>query len=153
MKTLKLVLAGFVVLSICTAGVSFAAGPGMRGGGSCGWGTGSKYGRMYNPQTVETVSGKVVMVDKVTPMKGMSSGIHLVLSTDKGDVSVHLGPAWYIDRQDTSVKAGDTVEVKGSRVEIAGKPVVIAAEVKKGDETLMLRDESGIPLWSGWRRR
>jgi hypothetical protein len=44
------------------------------------------------------------------------------------------------------------VEVKGSRVTIAGKPVVIAAEVKKGDETLKLRDDNGIPAWAGWRR-
>ena len=155
MKALKLVLACAVVLALCLPAVSFARGGmgGGKGGGSCGWGMNSKYGRMYNPQTVETVSGEVVKVDKVTPIKGMSYGIHLVLKTDKGDISVHLGPAWYIDRQDATIKEGDKVDVKGSKVEIAGKPVVIAAEVKKGDETLMLRDESGVPLWSGWRRR
>ncbi len=152
MKALKLVLACAVVLSMGMAVVSYAQSPGMgRGGG--GWGMNSKYGRMYNPQTVETISGEVVKVDKVMPMRGMSNGIHLLVKTDKGDVSVHLGPAWYIDRQDTSIKVGDKVDVKGSKVEIAGKPVVIAAEVKKGDETLVLRDEAGIPLWSGWRRR
>jgi hypothetical protein len=25
--------------------------------------------------------------------------------------------------------------------------------VKKGDEVLKLRDDSGFPVWSGWRRR
>jgi hypothetical protein len=68
-------------------------------------------------------------------------------------MSVHLGPAWYIENQDMSVKTGDKVEVKGSKVEIGGKPVIIGAEVKKGEDTLILRDESGVPLWSGWRRR
>lgn len=49
-------------------------------------------------------------------------------------------------------KGGDVIEVKGSRVTVAGKQVVIAAEVKKGDALLKLRDDSGVPVWSGWRR-
>ena len=28
----------------------------------------------------------------------------------------------------------------------------IAAEVKKGDALLKLRDDSGTPAWSGWRK-
>lgn len=45
------------------------------------------------------------------------------------------------------------VEVKGSRVTVEGKPSIIAAELKKGDDVLILRDTGGIPAWSGWRRR
>jgi len=33
-----------------------------------------------------------------------------------------------------------------------GQPAVIAAEVKKGDIVLKLRDDNGIPVWSGWRK-
>jgi hypothetical protein len=113
---------------------------------------GSMYQRMYNPATVETLKGTVEAVDKVMPMKGMYYGIHLLLKTDKETVSVHLGPGWYIERLDTKIEKGDKIEVKGSRVTMMGKPVVIAAEVKKGDSVLMLRDENGIPLWSGWKR-
>ena len=46
----------------------------------------------------------------------------------------------------------DSVEIKGSRVTFEGKPAIIAAEVKKGGETLTLRDDAGLPVWSGWRR-
>ncbi len=42
--------------------------------------------------------------------------------------------------------------LKGSRVTVAGKPALIAAEVTKGDALLKLRDDSGIPAWAGWRR-
>jgi hypothetical protein len=45
------------------------------------------------------------------------------------------------------------VEVKGSRITFEGKPAIIAAEIKKGEETLKLRDENGFPVWSGWRSR
>jgi hypothetical protein len=37
----------------------------------------------------------------------------------------------------------------GSRVTVAGKSVLIAAEVKKGDKVMHLRDHSGMPQWSG----
>lgn len=47
------------------------------------------------------------------------------------DQSVHLGPAWYIERHDTKVEKADKVEVKGSRVMLSGKPVVISCGTKK----------------------
>jgi hypothetical protein len=34
-----------------------------------------------------------------------------------------------------------------------GKPALIAAKVTKDGEILTLRDVSGVPVWSGWRRR
>ncbi len=146
---MKKLVMGLMLVSALALTTSVLAGPGM---GMGGWGAGTKYGKLYNTQTVETVSGEVVKVDKIKPMKGMSYGIHIVLKTEKGDIPVHLGPAWYINNQDMEVAAGDKVEVKGSRVEFGGKPVIIAAEVKKGDETLKLRDDDGLPMWAGWRR-
>jgi len=82
----------------------------------------------------------------------MCYGVHLMVKTAKEILSVHLGPGWYIENQDTKIEPKDKVEVAGSRITLEGKPVIIAAEVKKGDEILKLRDENGFPLWSGWRR-
>jgi hypothetical protein len=137
--------------TVLFSSVSFA-GPwnGYRGSG--GWGMGSQYQRMFNPATVETVSGSVDSIEKVMPMNGMHSGIHLALKTDKGIIDVHLGPEWYIERLDTKIEKGDAVEIKGSRVTIGGKPAIIASEVKKGDSVLILRDNNGVPAWAGWRR-
>ncbi len=145
---ISLVVAAAVLV---TASIALA-GPWRGWRGSGGWGMGSQYNRMYNPSTVENISGVVESVDKITPMKGMYSGIHLMVKTDKETISVQLGPEWYIERLDTKIQKGDTIEVKGSRVTFAGKPAIIAAEVKKGDSTLVLRDSAGIPAWAGWRR-
>jgi hypothetical protein len=43
--------------------------------------------------------------------------------------------------------------VRGSRITFEGKPAIIAAQVKKGDRSLTLRDDSGVPAWSGQGRR
>jgi DNA helicase TIP49 (TBP-interacting protein) len=107
---------------------------------------------MYNPATVESISGEVVAVNRIAPMKGMSNGIHVQLKTNKETISVHLGPVWFIERLDAQIEKGDSIEIKGSRVTVAGKPAIIAAEVKKGDAFMILRDNSGIPAWAGWRR-
>jgi hypothetical protein len=130
-----------------------SAQSGVRWRGSQGWGRGSDYARLYDAKTVETVKGEVVSVQTFTPGKGMGYGVHLQLKTDKETLSVHLGPNWYIENQDTKIEANDVVEVRGSRVTFEGKPTLIAAEVKKGEETLRLRDQDGYPAWAGWRRR
>lgn len=151
--TKKATLSVFLIAVSLLLTVSAApAGPWRGWRGSGGWGIGSQYNRMYNPATVETLSGTVEAVEKITLMKGMYSGIHVMLKTDKETISVHLGPEWYIERLDTKIEKGDRIEVKGSRVTFAGKPAIIAAEVKKGDSTLMLRDSAGVPAWAGWRR-
>ena len=128
-------------------------GPGMMWRGSGGWGPGTPYNKMYDPKTVETISGEIISVDRITPNKGMAGGVYMNVKTDKETISVHLGPSFYIENQDVKLQAKDKVEVKGSRITFGGKPAIIAAEVKKGDEVLKLRDDTGFPVWSGWRRR
>jgi hypothetical protein len=146
-----------VVITVLSLGVLTAtetlAQRGRMWKGSGGWGSGSPYARMYNPQTVETITGEVVSVDRITPMKGMCYGVHIVVKTDKETLPVHLGPGWYIENQDVKILSKDKIEVKGSRITFEGKLALIAAEVKKGGEMLTLRDAKGFPVWSGWRRR
>ena len=147
----------FLIAIVALVGITFETGSfarmGMKWRGSGGWGMGRTYNRMYDPKTVETIKGEVLRIDQIAPMKGMRKGIHLLFKTEKKTVSVHLGPSWYIENQDVKILPNDTLEIKGSRITFQGKPALIAAEVKKGAEILKLRDENGIPLWSGWRHR
>jgi hypothetical protein len=152
MKKIGILVTAIFILSILLVTDSFAQ-RGMKWKGSGGWGMGTQYGKMYNPKTVETISGEVVSVDKITPMKGMSYGVHMIVKTNKETISVHLGPEWYIESQDVKIMPKDKVEVKGSRITFGGNPAIIAAEIKKGEQVLKLRNENGFPVWSGWRRR
>lgn len=129
--------------------------------GTGGWGSGHPYQRMYSPKAIEIYAGEVVAVDTVIPMKGMSPGVHLILLTkEKKSISVHLGPAWFIERLDTQIMKGDTIEVTGSMVimTVEKEPAkttyehtLLAQSVKKGDKILELRDVTGEPVWSGWK--
>ncbi len=152
MKKITFISALLILFLVVTSAV-FAQGGMHRGAGSGGWGMNSAYTRMYNPKTVETIHGTVDRIDEVSPQKGMSQGVHLTVKTEKGPVSVHLGPAWYLRNQDVIIKTGDQVEITGSQIEFNGKPAIIAKQVVKGDDVLTLRDDTGTPAWSGWRRR
>jgi hypothetical protein len=117
-----------------------------------GRGMGRQYDRLYDPSTVETIAGEVMTIETQTSRRGMASSISLTVETATGNALVHLGPAWYLNSQDAQIEPGDKIEVTGSNVILAGEPTIIAAEVHKGDQTLVLRDQNGVPAWSGWRR-
>ncbi len=143
MKRLANLMGILSILSLFYAGLAWAQqtppGPG-KGEGMMG----GRGGRMYDPQTVETISGEVVRVDQ---MAGMAAGVHLLLKTDKETVTVVVGPAAYLDQQKMKIAAGDKVEVRGSRGTRRQGPVIVAAELKKGGQVLKLRDAQGLPLW------
>ena len=132
--------------------IGVAAPPGFGWRGSGGWAADGPYGRMFDPKSVVTVSGTISSVAEITPLSGMGLGVHLMLKAKGELVDVHLGPSWYVASQDADLKAGDAVEVRGSRIEIDGKPVVIAMELKRGQDVLVLRDADGFPRWACWRR-
>lgn len=150
-KTMTL-MATMLVLCLFV-GTEALAQKGMMWKGGGGWGAGTPYAGMYNPNTLETIAGEVISVEQFTLGNKMSSGVHIVLKADAETISAHLGPVWYMENQDVKIEANDKVEIKGSRITFEGHPAIIAKEVKKGDEVLMLRDESGFAVWSGWRRR
>jgi hypothetical protein len=116
--------------------------------GSRGPGGGAGYDRMYDPKTVVTVSGEVVSVDKITA-RGMDSGVSLTLKTAKETILVYLGPGWFLEKQDLTFAPKDQVEITGSQITFQKKPAIIAAQVKKGEKSLKLRDPAGIPAWAG----
>jgi len=130
---------GFAVVVILLASASFAQ-------------EGARGSRMYDPRTVETVNGEVVSVEKVPSPRGQGHGVHLTLKTAKEVLLIEVGPGWYVEKQPVKIEAKDILEIRGSRVMSQGKPAMIAAEIRKGDRILKLRDENGIPAWSGGSR-
>ncbi|MBN9420700.1 MAG: hypothetical protein J0I12_34965 [Candidatus Eremiobacteraeota bacterium] len=116
-----------------------------------GWQQGSAYNQLFNPKTIATVKGKVILIDRAShPMPGMEPGFAAVLKTEKGEeVTVQVGPIWFTSyfKRKWDVKPGDQVEVTGSRVELNGKPVIMAMQGKKGNLAMTCRNKTGKPLW------
>ncbi len=77
------------------------------------------------------------------------TGQHVILDTNQGRYDVELGPQWYLQQQQTSIQPGERIQVTGSQTTISGQQALIARQVMKDGNTITLRTNSGIPLWSG----
>jgi hypothetical protein len=116
-------------------------------------GTGRQSSPMYDLKTETTINGIVESVETVTGSggrgRGAPGGTHLVLKTEKETLEVHVGPTAYLTEKGITLAKGDALEILGSRVTIGDEPVLIAKQIKKGENTWTLRDASGRPLWAG----
>jgi hypothetical protein len=145
MKTSKHVVIAIALFSLSTLVSAQAAARQdvgrRRGGGN------------YNTATEVTFNGIVDEVQQIpAPAKGRG-GLHLMVRSDAGMQEVHLGPAAYVASKHFELTKGEAIVVTGSRVKLGGQDVVIAREIKKGDQVLTLRNPKGFPLWSGRARR
>ncbi len=103
--------------------------------------------RTYSPVALETVSGEVIDVYQATSRQGYKSGLHLLVKANEETIDVHLGPISYIEGQNFNFEPGDVLEIKGDRFTDSPMPTMTAIEVKKGNDTLTLRDDDGFPMW------
>ncbi len=101
----------------------------------------------FNPETIETVQGMVVDAP-VLQKGGLPEMERLTLKTDRESLMIILGPNWYLAQQGLKISALDRLEVTGSRVPLDGKSALLAQKVKRGNQVLELRDQTGRPKWS-----
>ncbi len=102
----------------------------------------------FDPARVVTVDGTVLGEQRVDHGKG-SRSVHLVVKVGEEQLSVHLGPDTWVDRQKVKFAKGDLVTVRGSRFTYGDRAGIIAQSVTRGGDTLVFRDASGKPAWSG----
>ncbi|MEW6657311.1 MAG: hypothetical protein AB1424_01495 [Thermodesulfobacteriota bacterium] len=100
------------------------------------------------------ISGRISRLQAESFSSDMEPGLGMDVQTpDRGVVHVHLGPLWFLDRQEHDLKPGDEVTIQAFCYTLAGQERVLSGEVKHKDHTLVLRDPQGVPYWEGWRKR
>ena len=114
---------------------------------------GSAPGGLYNPKTVVTVAGTVVWMTPSPVKPGLPYLVYLTMQTGEGKINIFLGPSLYINKMPLQINMLDHIQVTGSKIMWEGSPVILAAEVKKGDKVQKLRDPNGVPFWTLQPRR
>jgi len=113
------------------------------------WTPDSEYNKMYNPNEVKTLHGIIESVGTFSLEGAPVNGVRLRIRTDNGDlVTVHTGPRPYLERNNIWFHHGDEVTVMGSPAKVGWRDVILAAQIKKGDQTLDLRSKEGKPRWN-----
>jgi hypothetical protein len=117
-------------------------------GRACGMCDGG--GPRYDAAKEVVLSGTVDAVTEMQGRRGMS-GVHLTLNAGGAPVEVHLGPSSFLKEKGLAVAKGDSLEVRGARVDLGGVDSLLAREVTRAGAVTVLRDEDGVPLWSRGR--
>jgi hypothetical protein len=76
--------------------------------------------------------------------------VHLTLKTEKGSLDVVVAPEKFLKEMEITFAKGETVEVLGSQVMAGEATVMLAREVTRGGDIMMMRDDKGKPVWVGW---
>ena len=104
----------------------------------------------YDVHTETKMKGTVEEVR--LPPKGSEKEVAHVLVKNGADTSdVYLCPKSFLDDMGVSFAKGDEIALTGSKVKQGEADLLLAREVVKGTDTLVLRDDKGNPVWS-WHR-
>lgn len=99
----------------------------------------------YDKSAEVTIKGTVEEV--ATRGEGERSRSVLMVKAGEETLNVPLGPSQFMAESKVTFTKGDQVEIIGVKREFRGGVMVMAREIKKGDQTLTLRDEQGNPKW------
>lgn len=112
------------------------------------WKEGSDYNKKFDTGKLTTFEGVVQNVGNFYIESGAAPGLRIRLQTDNGQsLIVQAGPLAYAESKNFVLSSGDRITVTGSQVEMNGRTVLVAGEIKKGNETFTLYDKSGHVLW------
>ena len=144
MKRFVILVSVFLLIGV------FAAGSLAQTQGKCPTSAGWPAGRMYNPQTVEKLDGKIQSLEMVTAGRtDIPARVLLKLKTAKETVTVYLGPKWYLEEQQVELSPGDYIQVRGSRITMDEQPLILPNEIIKNSKVLKFWDDQGRPMWRG----
>lgn len=76
--------------------------------------------------------------------------VHLTLKSDKGSLDVIVAPEKFLKEMEITFAKGDSIEVLGSRLTVEGNAVLLAREVTRNGDVILMRDEQGKGVWVGW---
>ncbi len=118
-------------------------------GGYGGWvraGLPVKVGPVRNPGQLTSIVGKVLKLENVDTSP--DSQVRAIITVGKEQVLVRLGPASFVVHQGVQLAPNDRVTVEGSLAAADGAQGMVAVQILRKNEKLILRDSNGAPLWT-----
>lgn len=103
--------------------------------------------RTYDAAAAISLAGvSIVRVDTLRQGEYASVSALLVSGTDS--LTAMIGPVTFLAANALTLAAGDVIDISGSKMLMAGKPMLMATEIRKGETRVVLRDKAtGAPAW------
>jgi len=100
----------------------------------------------YDVQTETKIQGTIQ--DITMPASGQGKQVvHLLMKVGNDTMDIYLCPKSYLDEMGVEFNRGDEIVVTGSQVKQENGNLVLARQAQKGQDTLVLRDDKGNPVW------
>ena len=91
---------------------------------------------------------KATVQEVKLPAKGSEKEIaHLLVKIGTDTFDVYLCPKAFLDDMGVNFSQGEDIVLTGSRIKQGDAELILAREVVRGNDTLVLRDEKGNPIW------
>jgi len=101
----------------------------------------------YDLQTEAKMKG--IVEELKLPPKGSEHEVAYLLVKDGTDtLDVYLCPKSFLDDMGVTFNKGAEIALIGSKVKENGADLILAREVVNGNDTVVLRDGKGNPVWS-----
>lgn len=101
----------------------------------------------------ETIQATIQEVQQYPGRLPGMVGLRFVVKTDAGEsVTVLVGPAYYLSQAGYDPKVGDEITIEGFMIRSDVDALMVARTITSGSLRVTLRDEQGVPLWSGGAR-
>ena len=104
----------------------------------------------YDVSTESKMKGVVEEIN-LPPKGSEKEAIHLIVKGDAQAVDIYLCPESFLKDMGVTFNKGDDLGFTTSKVKQNGADLLLAREVVKGNETLVLRDDKGVPVWTPHR--
>jgi hypothetical protein len=101
----------------------------------------------YDTKTEAKLKGTVEELKVPSNAKEIT---HLLVKNGTDTLDLYLCPKSFMDDMGVSFAKGDEVAITGSKVKNGEAEMMLAREVVKGTDTLVLRDDQGKPVWD-WK--
>ncbi len=108
----------------------------------------SKTGPKYDLTNEVKIKG---VIEDIREVPGSIPGTQLFVKTDTKTVQVYVGPGDFLNEIEVSFNKGDQVNIVGAKAPNSAEEIILAREITAGSNTFTLRDDKGIPIWTGWK--
>jgi hypothetical protein len=103
----------------------------------------------YDVQTETKIKATVEEV-KLPPKGSEKEIVHLQVNDGTNSIDVYLCPKSFLDDMGMTFAKGDALAITGSKAKLGDADVFLVREIVKGNDSFVLRDAKGEPVWD-WR--
>jgi sporulation protein YlmC with PRC-barrel domain len=116
------------------------------------WGSEGQIQQRFQQGEQVEIRGTISNITQGEVIPGSAQAVVVTIRDQQGEEhNVKLGPSWFLQRQDMTLRTGEEIAIEGRKIDMDGQQVILAQSARTTQAGLWLRDEQGRPRWDALR--